>query len=87
MKSLINEQVGCNDDQRLIVYNDFHFGGYAKMPSPLLNFAEKFTKETAIPLDLVYNAKTMYGLLDLIDKKEIEKGSRILFINTGGRRP
>ena len=63
---------------------EYHFGGFAKMKEPLVRFMNAFYAETNIPLDPVYTAKMMYGLQEMILKNEIEKGSRVLVIHTGG---
>jgi 1-aminocyclopropane-1-carboxylate deaminase/D-cysteine desulfhydrase-like pyridoxal-dependent ACC family enzyme len=41
----------------------FHFGGFAKRPRALLDFAEDFRERHGIVLDPVYEAKMMYALL------------------------
>jgi 1-aminocyclopropane-1-carboxylate deaminase len=69
--------------QQVEVYPDFHFGGYAQVTEELLDFIELFYKDTAIPLDPVYTAKAMYGLINRVEGLGI-KDKRILFIHTGG---
>jgi 1-aminocyclopropane-1-carboxylate deaminase len=66
------------------VQSDYHFGGYAKLNEDLITFIRDFEKETGIPLDPVYTAKMMFGLMDLIKKEKITRGKRILAIHTGG---
>jgi 1-aminocyclopropane-1-carboxylate deaminase len=63
---------------------DYHFGGYAKVNDELKNFVSDFYKQTEIQLDLIYNGKMMFGLLDLIQKDYFPKKSKILAIHTGG---
>ncbi|GAA6133219.1 pyridoxal-phosphate dependent enzyme [Oceaniserpentilla sp. 4NH20-0058] len=63
---------------------DYHFSGYGKWNSELTDFIEFVFQETALPLEPVYTGKAFYGLLDLIQKGEIRKNSRVLFIHTGG---
>jgi len=63
---------------------DYHFGGYAKVNDELKNFVSDFFKQTEIQLDLIYNNKMMFGLLDLIQKDHFPKKTRILAIHTGG---
>jgi 1-aminocyclopropane-1-carboxylate deaminase len=63
---------------------DYHFGGYAKVNGELKNFVSDFCNQTQIQLDLIYNGKMMYGLLDLIQKDYFPKKSKILAIHTGG---
>jgi 1-aminocyclopropane-1-carboxylate deaminase len=66
-----------------LVY-DYHFGGYAKVTNELKEFMGEFEKQYDIPLDPVYTAKMMFGVLELIKKKFFEPGSTVLAIHTGG---
>ncbi|MEM8762705.1 MAG: pyridoxal-phosphate dependent enzyme [Bacteroidota bacterium] len=70
------------DNWKLI--SDYHFGGYGKVDEVLVDFINNFRKETGIPLDPVYTAKMMFGIMDLIRKGHFKKGSMILAIHTGG---
>ena len=63
---------------------DYHFGGYAKVNSKLINFMNEFKSTYNIPLDPVYTAKMMYGIFDGIRSGEIPKTAKILAIHTGG---
>lgn len=62
---------------------DYHFGGFAKKTPALLAFMKDFY-QFGIPLDFVYTAKMMFGIMDLINKNYFTAGSRILAIHTGG---
>jgi 1-aminocyclopropane-1-carboxylate deaminase/D-cysteine desulfhydrase-like pyridoxal-dependent ACC family enzyme len=64
----------------------YHIGGYAKSKPELLTFIESFERQYAIPLESIYTGKMMFGLFDLIEKNEFERGARILAIHTGGIR-
>lgn len=66
------------------VNNDYHFGGYAKSNSLLIDFILEIEKKYNFPLDPVYTGKAFFGLIDMIKKGMFPKGSRILFIHTGG---
>lgn len=66
-----------------LVY-DYHFGGYAKVTNELISFMNEFEKQFNIPLDPIYTAKMMFGIMDLIKKKFFEPGSTILMVHTGG---
>lgn len=61
-----------------------HFGGYGRVPEDLERFAQEFEADTGLPLDPIYTAKAMHGLLSAIDRGEVAPGSRVLFIHTGG---
>ncbi len=63
---------------------DYHFGGYAKVSENLINFINKFKKETGIPLDPVYTGKLLFGIVDLVKNDYFESGTNILAIHTGG---
>jgi 1-aminocyclopropane-1-carboxylate deaminase len=43
-----------------------------------------FKKDHEIETDIVYTSKMFFGINDLILKGEIQSGSRILAIHTGG---
>jgi len=64
--------------------NDYHFGGYAKINSELVEFINRFKLEYNILLDPIYTGKMMYGIFDLIKKDYFQRGTTILAIHTGG---
>jgi len=63
---------------------DYHFGGYAKYTSQLINFINDFKQDFNIQLDPVYTGKMMYGIFEMIQKGKIKKGTKILAVHTGG---
>ena len=63
---------------------DYHFGGYAKVSSSLIEFINDFKEKHKIPLDPIYTGKMMYGLWDLIEKDYFSRDSVIVVIHTGG---
>jgi 1-aminocyclopropane-1-carboxylate deaminase len=80
-------QVEYNSNDHVSTFNvltDYHFGGYAKVKQPLLDFAADFFRSFNIELDLVYTAKMFYGIKDLAEKGFFPKGSSILAIHSGG---
>ena len=66
------------------VITDYHFGGYGKVSPELIAFMNQFYKESQIPLDPIYTAKMVFGVMDLIEKNYFPKKSKILLIHTGG---
>jgi 1-aminocyclopropane-1-carboxylate deaminase len=64
--------------------HDYHFGGYAKMNSTLIEFIHEFEQAHNIQLDPVYTAKMMFGVFDLTEKKCFKRNSTILILHTGG---
>lgn len=66
------------------IEQDYHFGGYAKVTNQLINFMNEVETQHQLPLDQVYTAKMMFGILDLIQKGYFKRGSTILALHTGG---
>ncbi len=64
--------------------NEYHFGGYAKTSSKLIDFMNSFRENTGILLDPVYTAKLFFGIFEMIKKEKFPRGSKILAIHTGG---
>ena len=71
-----------NENWELIL--DYHFGGYGKVNTVLVDFINRFLEKTKIPLDPVYTGKMVFGIVDLIEKNYFPKNSKILLIHTGG---
>lgn len=63
---------------------EYHFGGYAKYSSELVEFINEFNRKHKIPLDPIYTGKMMYGLFKMIQQDVFKKGSKIIAIHTGG---
>ena len=78
------EELKVNPEKKYSVIGDYHFGGHAKKTNELISFMKSFYEESKIELDLVYTAKMMFGVKDLIQKKYFSAGSKILCIHTGG---
>ena len=50
----------------------------------MIDFINFFFRDKKIILDVVYTAKMVMGIYDLIKKKYFKNGSRILIVHTGG---
>ena len=66
------------------IIEDYLFGGYAKIDNKLITFINNFFLQHDIGLDVIYTAKMMFGVLDLIQKDYFKSNSSILVIHTGG---
>ena len=66
------------------IWYEYHFGGYARKNTQLLQFMNSFYSETGVPTDFVYTAKLCFGVLDLIEDDQFPPGSRVLIIHSGG---
>ncbi|MFE0025675.1 1-aminocyclopropane-1-carboxylate deaminase/D-cysteine desulfhydrase [Amycolatopsis sp. NPDC059021] len=62
---------------------DYHFGGFAKRTRELDEFISSFAARHGVTLDWIYEAKMMFGLLDLIGRGEFERGSTIVAVIAG----
>lgn len=70
--------------QGIHIFDSYHFGGYAKQKPELIDFIWKFFEKFGVLLDPIYTAKAAYGIWDQINKDQFPKGSKLLFIHTGG---
>ena len=66
------------------IFDEYHFGGYAKANNELIDFINNFKVQTGIALDPVYTGKMMFGLIDVLRKNPSIKAQEILAIHTGG---
>ncbi|MEY4433242.1 MAG: 1-aminocyclopropane-carboxylate deaminase [Bacteroidota bacterium] len=71
-----------HDNWELIT--DYHFGGYGKVTTDLIDWINRFYEQTQIPLDPVYTGKMVFGIVDLIAKNYFPENATILLIHTGG---
>ncbi|HOZ68547.1 MAG TPA: pyridoxal-phosphate dependent enzyme [Chitinophagaceae bacterium] len=67
-----------------VIIHDYHFGGFAKYNSRLLDFMNEVYRYTGIPTDIVYTGKLFFALNDLAWKNYFPPGSKILLIHSGG---
>ncbi|MCX7133914.1 pyridoxal-phosphate dependent enzyme [Aeromonas sp.] len=63
---------------------DHHDGGYAKFSPALWQWVQAFSAETGLPLEPIYSGKAMWGLFRELAAGHIPRGSKIVFIHTGG---
>lgn len=75
---------GIGEENKWEIINNYHFGKYGKVTKELIEFYHNFNSEFGVELDLIYTAKMMHGLFDMIYKNTFEPGTSILAIHTGG---
>jgi len=68
---------------KVIVHENAHFGGYAKVNEDLIQFIETMENEMNLPLDKVYTAKAFFALMTELESGRLD-GKKVLFIHTGG---
>ncbi|MCO4805907.1 MAG: 1-aminocyclopropane-1-carboxylate deaminase/D-cysteine desulfhydrase [Flavobacteriales bacterium] len=87
---VLNELIGIHTELKRLhaqdyrLENEYHLGGYAKWNPALIRFIQEFHRQTNIKLDPIYTGKAMAAVVDLIQAKTFTKGSKVLFIHTGG---
>lgn len=72
------------DQSNWRIVSDYHFGGYAKRPSELLEFVNRFIEETGIPIEPIYTGKLFFGVLDRIKRGAYPPGSTLVTYHSGG---
>lgn len=70
---------------RLRIFDEFHYGGYAKKREQVINELADISFNPPILLDPIYTGKAFLGLLSEVRKSNFSK-KKILFIHTGGVR-
>jgi 1-aminocyclopropane-1-carboxylate deaminase len=65
--------------ERLVIWDQYHFGGYGKSSSEIEEFMVEMDAQYQLPLDKVYTAKALKGMLE-----QLTPSNRSLFIHTGG---
>jgi 1-aminocyclopropane-1-carboxylate deaminase len=67
------------------ICDEYHFGGYAKVSDELLQFCTEFEALHDIPLEPVYSGKMLFGLYQLIKKRDFfPQNCSILAVHGGG---
>ncbi|MEQ8314004.1 MAG: pyridoxal-phosphate dependent enzyme [Gammaproteobacteria bacterium] len=72
---------------RWTVSDDYHCGGYAKRNRELDGFLQCFAEQSSLPVEPVYTGKLAYGLYRAICRGQIEPGTELIAIHTGGLGP
>ena len=85
VKELLNDE-GYSDSGNWSIELDHHRGGFAKVDDELISFYREFRESTGIELDLIYTAKMMMALKEMVESGKFKSGTRILAIHTGGQQ-
>lgn len=72
------------DGKNIFANANYLGGGYGIMGTPERNAITLFAREEAILLDPVYTGRAAAGLIDMVQRGEINPSERILFWHTGG---
>lgn len=66
------------------VLHEYHFGGYAKHPTNLINWMNELWQAENLPTDIVYTSKLLFAVKDLIEKQFFSSHDQLLIIHSGG---
>ena len=84
MKSVLNNVDLWNViKDKIIVLDDFHFGGYAKSTNELRDFISEINQINEMQIEEVYTGKALYALKNYLENNFV-KNKKVLFIHTGG---
>ena len=70
--------------EQLEIFNNYHFGGYAKKTPELITFMNYLWQQHRLPTDFVYTAKLFFAIYDQIKNDYFTPESKILCLHTGG---
>lgn len=66
------------------LFDHWHFGGFGKWDTELVNFMKEFYTINQIPLDIVYTGKMMFGIMEQLQSGFFPSNARVCCIHTGG---
>ncbi len=78
------ERDDCVSESDVVVNDSVLAPGYGQMNSATMSAMAMAARLEALMLDPVYTAKTMAGLVALVEEGTIPSGARVLFVHTGG---
>ncbi len=84
LKDYIAEHLQPAKNLNWELIDKWHFGGFGKWNNELISFMNEFYGETSIPLDVIYTAKMMYGVHEMLEDNHFSSCDRLLCIHTGG---
>lgn len=81
---LFDEDLTQEKMQFLQMETDFHFGGYGKFTTELINFINETYQQYQIKFDQIYTAKMLYAFIENIKSGKINSNSTVVLLHTGG---
>ena len=66
------------------IIDGYHFGGYGKVSTELIDFINWFKENFDIPLDPIYTGKSFFAVWDMIKSNKFENNLKIVILHTGG---
>jgi 1-aminocyclopropane-1-carboxylate deaminase len=72
------------NEKQFTIFYDYHFGGYARKTGELIRFMNTIYQKHDLPTDFVYTGKLLFGIIQLVQTRYFQPGSRILIVHSGG---
>ncbi|MEO6573039.1 MAG: pyridoxal-phosphate dependent enzyme, partial [Polyangiaceae bacterium] len=69
---------------RVVVDDASRGPAYAVMSDEQLVFLRKVARTSGVLLDPVYTGKALFGLAKAVERGDVKRGARALFVHTGG---
>jgi len=66
------------------ILHDFHFGGYAKHTTELIDFMHQLYEHHKVKTDVIYTSKLFFAAIDLLKQDYFKAGSHVLIYHSGG---
>jgi len=73
------------DEEEIVLLDGYHAGVYGKPDARTLEAIRTCARLEGVLTDPVYEGKSMAALIDLVERGEIEPGSRVLYAHLGGQ--
>jgi 1-aminocyclopropane-1-carboxylate deaminase len=83
-KLLADNQLFEGIQKKIIVLDEFHFGGYSKTTKGLLDFVNEFNELNSFEIEPIYTGKAMYALKEYLISNKSNQNKKVLFVHTGG---
>ncbi|MBO9698790.1 MAG: 1-aminocyclopropane-1-carboxylate deaminase/D-cysteine desulfhydrase [Sporocytophaga sp.] len=80
IENLLGDEIFTNWE----IIDQYHFGGYAKCTEELASFIKEFRSQFNVPLEPIYTAKMVWGILDLLRKDFFPANTELVVVHTGG---
>lgn len=81
---LVGEPPPLSPAEVATIHDDYLGAGYAQLTAEGLEAAHRLARLEGLIVDLVYGAKTLAGLVDLVRRGRIPRGEPVCFWHTGG---
>ncbi|MEP1033933.1 pyridoxal-phosphate dependent enzyme [Ekhidna sp.] len=78
---LIKHQINKTNYQLI---DNYHFGGYGKTDTVLIDFINWFKEKFDVSLDPIYTGKAFFAVWDMIKSNKFENNLKIVILHTGG---